>query len=95
MTNEEKQRKGNIAKMTIKEWAEDFRSFINELQMPRDDYSGIIEYIDDAITLMKEQEEEPLRCKTCTMRDKTGFCHRWNREVKDDDYCSFGAWEGC
>lgn len=45
--------------------------------------------------LLKEQEGKPLRCKTCTMRDKTGFCHRWNREVKDDDYCSFGAWKGC
>ena len=45
--------------------------------------------------LLKEQEEKPLRCKTCTMRDKTRFCHRWNIEVKDDDYCSFGAWKGC
>lgn len=45
--------------------------------------------------LLKEQEAKPLRCKTCTMRDKTGFCHRWNIEVKDNDYCSFGAWKGC
>jgi hypothetical protein len=44
---------------------------------------------------LKEQDAKPLRCKTCTMRDKTGFCHRWNREVKDDDYCSFGEWKGC
>ena len=50
---------------------------------------------DDWKALLKEQEEKPLRCKTCTMRDKTGFCHRWNIEVKDDDYCSFGAWKGC
>lgn len=50
--------------------------------------------IDDAIAMLKEQEMKPLRCKTCTMRDKTGFCHRWNIEVKEDDYCSFGAWKG-
>jgi hypothetical protein len=49
----------------------------------------------EILALLKEQEEKPLRCKTCTMRDKTGFCHRWNIEVKDDDYCSFGAWKGC
>ena len=49
----------------------------------------------DVYAMLKEQEEKPLRCKTCTMRDKTGFCHRWNIEVKDDNYCSFGAWKGC
>ena len=42
--------------MTINEWAEDFKSFVNELQMPRDDYNGIMEYIDDALSLLKEQE---------------------------------------
>ena len=39
--------------MTVDEWAKDFRSFINELQMPRDDYRGIMEYIDDALALLK------------------------------------------
>ena len=46
------------------------------------------------LTLLKKQEEKPLRCKTCTVRDRTGFCYEWKREVKDDDYCSFGAWKG-
>lgn len=48
----------------------------------------------DALALLKKQEEKPLRCKTCTVRDRTGFCYEWKREVKDDDYCSFGAWKG-
>ena len=43
-------------KMTVDEWAKDFESFVNELQMPRDDYKGIIEYIDDAIALLKKHE---------------------------------------
>lgn len=43
--------------MTIEEWAKDFKSYVNELQMPRDDYKGIIEYIDDAIVIMKEQQK--------------------------------------
>ena len=42
--------------MTVDEWAKDFRSFVNELKMPRDDYKGIMEYIDDAIALLKDQE---------------------------------------
>ena len=58
-------------------------------------YCNFRQILRDALALLKEQEEKPLRCKTCTMRDRTGFCHRWNREVKDDDYCSFGAWKGC
>ena len=42
--------------MTINEWAEDFKSYINELQIPRDDYKGIMSYIDDTLALLKEQE---------------------------------------
>lgn len=52
------------------------------------------ELVYQTIELLKEQEEKPLRCKTCTVRDRTGFCYEWKREVKDDDYCSFGAWKG-
>ena len=43
--------------MTIEEWAKDFKSFVNELQMPRDDYKGIMGYVDDALVLLKKQEE--------------------------------------
>ena len=42
--------------MTINEWAEDFKSYVNELQIPRDDYKGIMSYIDDAIELLKKQD---------------------------------------
>lgn len=42
--------------MTVNEWAKDFRSFVNELQIPRDDYKDIMEYIDDAVSMLKEQE---------------------------------------
>lgn len=46
--------------MTIEEWAKDFKSFVNELQMPRDDYKGIMEYIDDAISLLKEHGKKQI-----------------------------------
>ena len=42
--------------MTIEEWAEDFKSYVNALDMPKDDYNGIMEYIDDVLFLLKEQE---------------------------------------
>ena len=41
--------------MTIEEWAKDFKSYVNALDMPIDDYKGIMEYIDDALSLLKEQ----------------------------------------
>lgn len=43
-----------VISVTVNEWAKDFRSFVNELQMPRDDYKGIMEYIDDAIAIWKQ-----------------------------------------
>ena len=43
--------------MTIEEWAKDFKSYVNELDIPRDDYKGIMEYIDESLALLKEQEE--------------------------------------
>ena len=46
--------------MTIEEWAKDFKSYVNALDVPRDDYKGIMEYIDDAIALLKEQEARVL-----------------------------------
>lgn len=47
--------------MTIEEWAKDFKGYVNELQMPRDDYNGIMEYIDDAIALLKEQKPRVMK----------------------------------
>lgn len=43
--------------MTIEEWAKDFKSYVNTLNMFRDDYKGIMEYIDDAIVIMKEKQK--------------------------------------
>ena len=61
--------------MTIEEWAKDFREYVDGLQLPNDDYKGVMEYIDDALELLKEQEAvEPIpptdesdlwRCGNC------------------------------
>lgn len=42
--------------MTIQEWANYFKSYVNELNLHRDDYKDIMGYIDDIIVLLKEQE---------------------------------------
>ena len=34
-----------------------------------------------------------VRCDKCTMRDRTKRCHIWGKDVKDDDYCSYGKWK--
>ena len=43
--------------MTVNEWKEDFKGYINALDMPRDDYKSIMEYIDEGAAMLKEQEE--------------------------------------
>ncbi len=43
--------------MTISEWKKDFVDYLNLLNIPRDDYKGIISYIDEIPTV----EAEPVR----------------------------------
>ena len=50
-----------------------------------------LECIEDILELLKEQ---PLRCESCSYHRKDGWCNEHRREVKESDYCSFGAWEG-
>ena len=86
--------------MTIDEWINDFQSYINELQMPRDDYKGIMAYIDEVAELLKEQEPTRVesvgygtdmfkryRCQTCKafFDHKYNYCPNCGRKVKWDD----------
>ena len=57
--------------MTIEEWAKDFKSYVNELQMPRDDYKGIMGYIDDTVALLKGWEAEHGEWITIWQEDDT------------------------
>lgn len=40
----------------VEEWARSFKAYVDELDIARDDYRGIMEYIDDALALLREQE---------------------------------------
>lgn len=83
--------------MTIKEWREDFKSYINELDIPKDDYNGIIEYIDDGYALMKEQDvQSVLSNRVCEVEPlryvRKGFCPNCHQEMEwlfNRKYCGF------
>lgn len=72
--------------MTVNEWAKDFRSFVNELQMPRDDYKGIMEYIDDAIAMLKEQDAKYPVCEKCGKEIDHINTSVFNYDGSDSDY---------
>ncbi|MBR2556445.1 MAG: hypothetical protein IKE94_16480 [Aeriscardovia sp.] len=55
--------------------------------------STMWEPINDAIALLKEQEEKPLLCNKCSYHRADGWCGMHERWVKETDYCSLGAWE--
>lgn len=40
----------------VDEWARDFMAYVDELDIARDAYRGIMEYIEDALALLLEQE---------------------------------------
>ena len=72
--------------MTIEEWVKDFKSYVNALDMPRDDYNGIIEYIDDAIDLLKEQEAvEPK-----LVGENTWMCSECGALLGWEEFSQFG-----
>ena len=77
--------------MTVQEWAKEFKAFINELQMPRDDYKGIIAYIEDGAKLLKAQEQEISRLKhhiDCDAAEKLpSGCVGYGRGFNDDEPC--------
>ena len=45
----------------IDEWKNDFKGYINALNMPKDDYDGIMKYIDE----LPSVQPEIIRCKDC------------------------------
>lgn len=44
----------------LSEWKADFKEYINALNMPKDDYDGIMEYIDEVPSVQPEQRRIPI-----------------------------------
>ena len=51
------------------------------------------EQAQEIISLLKEQEEKPLRRDKCNYHREDGWCGMHKRWVKETDYCSWGAWK--
>ena len=82
--------------MTVEKWAEDFKGYINELELFRDDYNGIMEFIDEGANILKEQKAvEPrrdanrawvFRCGACG--ERVGFINLDPGDPNEqDNYC--------
>jgi len=83
--------------MTIEEWAKDFKSYVNALTMFRDDYNGIMEYIDDAIAILKEQDAVEIN-KEYNADENAAKClnaiQTINKYIDDEeDECSCTYWK--
>lgn len=75
-----------------KVWAEEFKSYVAELQLFRDDYKGIIEYIDEGLALLKEQDAVKIEVKKINGSGRCGRCPNCLMELNEMDYpyyCGF------
>lgn len=77
--------------MAIQEWANYFKSYVNELNLHRDDYKDIMGYIDDAVALLKEQPEI-VRCKDCKYWHDSINCPLYSEGMLTDGnwFCADG-----
>ena len=71
--------------MAIEEWAKEFKSYLVELQLFRDDYKGIIEYIDEGLAMLKEHKNEYENGFNDAMLDKQelmyeGIDGKWHKK---------------
>ena len=70
----------------LSEWKADFKGFINALDMPKDDYNGIMEYIDELPPAQPEQRWIP--CGKCIHADgKHRWCKVLDRTINEDYFC--------
>jgi len=76
--------------VAIDEWKNDFKGYVNELYIPRDDYNGIMAYIDEVPSAQPEQrwipvtERKPQRRSYVVVTDCDG--------VEEAYYSSDGTW---
>lgn len=72
-----------IKKITIKD---DFRAFVNSLNLSRDDYKTMMEYIDE----LPAVQPEIIRCKDCKHWRDDHTCHEHSlvSPMCANEYCS-------
>lgn len=59
----------------IDEWKNDFKGYVNALNIPRDDYNGIMEYIDELPSAEPEWNNHTVACLLADMFDDPCACN--------------------
>lgn len=70
----------------IDEWKNDFKGYVNTLDIPRDDYNGIMAYIDEL------PSADIICCRECKHVEHDKLFHDYwcrGREVEPDHYCGY------
>lgn len=76
-------KQAEIEPEAISKWKKEFREYVDSLDIARDDWKGIIEYIDE---LPYAQPEIIVLCVDCIKRDKCKFYDTQG----DGGYCRYG-----
>ena len=74
---------------SISKWKKEFREYVDSLDIARDDWKGIIEYIDELPSI----QPNIIRCKDCIYQTESWsgikYCEAHGDHIgKDYDYCS-------
>ena len=75
---------------SLVEWKEDFKGYVECLDIPRDDYKGIMAYIDE----VPSAEPEIIRCRDCknhVLHPRIGvpWCKLLHSDMGDNQFCSY------
>jgi len=77
--------------LTLSEWKADFKGYINALNMPKDDYNGIMEYIDEVPSAQPERKTG----KWIYNSPVTMKCDQCGLVIKDWDWNRFKYCPNC
>lgn len=74
----------------IDEWKNDFKGYVNALNMPKDDYNGVMEYINELPSIDTEERKKATWVvdHECTFLLFPVYCSNCHRHGKPtDNYC--------
>ena len=79
------------ARAAIEDWKNDFKGYVNALNIPRDDYKGIMQYIDEVPSAQPERKRgrwivhyECPKCGEIT-KDFTEYCPFCNADMRGEE----------
>ena len=72
----------------IDEWKNDFKGYVNSINIPRDDYNGIMEYIDELPSAEPERQTGHWvnNIHDLPICDQCGYMTPYDRSIDDYEY---------